>query len=225
MINVNLLPPELRPVRKNPMPYIGVTIAGAVVIIALLSIFMVNQRAVANKEDELEGLKGELERVRESAEKVKELEAKEVSIAAKDKAIKEITADRIVWSEQLYYLARLMPDDVWLKDVEVETKTRKVMVPNPDADKEGQPPMKSKVVQYQSLTLTGYALSDKEEMGVNLVGVFVRAIENDPDFTRYFKSPEPRLLKDEEFAGINVKEFEVNCEIVTGKGKKETPET
>jgi hypothetical protein len=62
-------------------------------------------------------------------------------------------------------------------------------------------------------------------MGVNLVGVFVNAIENDTDFTTYFKFPEPQLLKDEEFGGVNVKEFEVNCEIVTGKGKKETPGT
>jgi Tfp pilus assembly protein PilN len=224
MINVNLLPPELRPIRRSGLPYIIVAVAGTVVVIALLSIFMANKLTVANNEAELEGLKADLQRVRESAKQVKELEAKKASVEAKDKAIRDINSDRIVWSKQLYYLARLMPDQVWLKDVEVETKTRTETVPVPDAP-EGQPQTKQVPVPYQSLKLTGYALSYKEEMGVNLVGVFVNAIENDTDFTTFFKSPEPQLLKDEEFGGVNVKEFEVNCEIVTGKGKKETPGT
>ena len=224
MINVNLLPPELRPLRRSGLPYIIVAVAGAVVVIALLSIFMANKLTVANKDAELEGLKADLQRVRESAKQVKELEAKKASVEAKDKAIKDINSDRIVWSKQLSYLARLMPDQVWLKDIEVETKTRTETVPVPDAP-EGQPQTKQVAVPYQSLKLTGYALSYKEEMGVNLVGVFVKAIENDTDFTTYFKSPEPQLLKDEEFGGMNVKEFEVNCEIVTGRGKKETSGT
>lgn len=224
MINVNLLPPELRPLRRSGLPYIIVAVAGTVVVIALLSIFMANKLTVANKDAELEGLKADLQRVRESAKQVKELEAKKASVEAKDKAIKDINSDRIVWSKQLSYLARLMPDQVWLKDIEVETKTRTETVPVPDAP-EGQPQTKQVAVPYQSLKLTGYALSYKEEMGVNLVGVFVKAIENDTDFTTYFKSPEPQLLKDEEFGGVNVKEFEVNCEIVTGRGKKETSGT
>jgi len=224
MININLLPPELRPIRRSGLPYVVVAIAGTVVVVVLLSIFMANGVAVANKSNDLEGLKAECQRVRESAKEVKELEIKKASIEAKDKAMKEITSDRIVWSEQLHYLARLMPDQVWLKDIEVETKTRTKTVPVPDA-KEGQPKTKKVAVPYQSLKLTGYALSYKEEMGVNLVGVFVKAIENDADFTTYFKSPEPHLLKDEEFGGVHVKEFEVNCEIVTGKGEKETSET
>jgi len=117
-----------------------------------------------------------------------------------------------------------MPDQVWLKDIEVETKTRTIMVDVPDA-KEGEPKTKPKVIPYQVLKLTGYALSYKEEMGVNLVGVLVRAIESDAQFSSIFTSPEPRLVKDEEFGGVNVKEFEVNCEIVTGKGKRETAQT
>jgi Tfp pilus assembly protein PilN len=223
MINVNLLPPELRPVRRSGLPYIIVAIAATVVVVALLSMLMATKVTVANKQNELEGLKADLQRVRESAKQVKELEAKKASVEAKDKAIRDIKADRIVWSEQLYYLARLMPDQVWLKDIQVETKTRTETVPVPDA-KENEPKTKKVVIPYQSLKLTGYALSPEEEMGVNLVGVFVRAIEEDPDFTTYFKSPEPQLLKDEEFGGVRVKEFEVNCEIVTGTGKKETPQ-
>jgi len=224
MINVNLLPPELRPLRRSPLPYIVVAIVGAAVVIALLSMYTANRLQIANKQRQLDDLKAELQRVREAAEQVKELEAKEASIAMKDRAIKEITSDRIMWSEQLYYLARLMPEQVWLKDIEVETKSRTIMVDVPDA-KEGEPKTKPKVVPYQSLKLTGYALSHAEEIGVNYVGVFVRAIENDPQFSSIFTSPEPRLVKDEEFGDVHVKEFEVNCEIVTTKSEKDTTQT
>lgn len=224
MINVNLLPPELRPLRRSPLPYIVVAIVGAAVILALLSMYTANQIQVANKHRQLEDLKAELQRVREAAEQVKELEAKEASIAIKDRAIKDITSDRIIWAEQLHYLARLMPGQVWLKDIEVETKSRTIMVDVPDA-KEGEPKTKPKVIPYQSLKLTGYALSHAEEIGVNLVGVFVRAIEDDAQFSSIFASPEPRLVKDEEFGDVHVKEFEVNCEIVTTKSEKDTTQT
>jgi hypothetical protein len=198
-----------------------VTILGAAVIIALVFLWTANQIHIANKHRQLEELTTGLQRVREAAEKVKELEAKEASIAVKDKAIKEMTSDRIVWSEQLYYLARLLPEQVWLKDIEVETKSRTIMVDVPDA-KEGEPKTKPKVIPYQSLKLTGYALSYEEEIGVNYVGVLVRAIEDDEQFTSIFTSPEPQVVKEEEFGDVRVKEFEVNCEIVTSKDKKDT---
>jgi len=202
------------------LPYIGIAMIGIVVVLALLSGFMANRALVMARQVKFDEVTTELQRVRESAEKVKELEAKQASIAAKDKAIKEITSDRIVWSEELCYLARLMPNDVWLKDVQVETKTRTKTVPNPNA-KEGEPKTKKIVVPYQSLKLCGYALSEREEVGVNRVGIFVRAIEDDEQFSTYFKYPEPRLVKDEEFGGVKVKEFEVNCQIVTGKEAQE----
>ena len=213
MINVNLLPPGLRPVRRSPLPYIVVGIAAGAVLVILLSVWMTTTVQLDNKRVKLEESKAELERVRESALEVKELEAKQASIAAKRKAIEQITSDRLVWSRQLYYLAKLMPDQVWLKDIQVETKTRRKEVPVPDA-KEGEPKTKLVPVPYQSLKLCGYALSYQEEMGVNLVGVLVCAIENAPQFSEHFIEPEPRLVEDEEFGGVNVKEFEVNCEIV-----------
>ncbi len=224
MINVNLLPPELRPLRKSPLPYIVVAIVAAAVVIALVSMYTANQIQVASKQRKLEDLKTELQRVREAAEHVRELEAKEASIAIKDKAIKDITSDSIIWSEQLYYLARLMPEQVWLKGIDVETKSRTIMVDVPDA-KEGEPKTKPKVIPYQSLKLTGYALSHAEEIGVNYVGVFVRAIEDDAQFSSIFTSPDPRLVKHEEFGDVHVKEFEVNCQIVTTIAKKDTTHT
>ena len=219
MINVNLLPPELRPVQKSLVPYMIVGIGGAVVLVALLSGFMANRARLVNKEVELGEIDAQLQRVRQSAQKVIELEAQQANIAAKNKAITEITSDRIVWSEQLFYLAKLMPDDIWLKDIEVVHKTRTETVNIPNA-KEGEPKTKQVVVPYKSLKLLGYALSYKEEMGVNLVGVLVEAIEKDKEnFGIYFTNPEPRLVKDEEFGGVRVKEFEINCEFVAGKKK------
>jgi outer membrane murein-binding lipoprotein Lpp len=193
-------------------------IAGVVVFVALFSIGGANKARIERKKTEFADLEAELQRVRQSADKVRELEAKQASIAAKNDAIEQITSDRIVWSEQLYYLAKLLPNDTWLKDIEVEHKTRKKTVPIPDA-KEGEPTTKQIVVPYQSLKLIGYAMSYKDEMGVNLVGVLVRAIEDDTSFGVHFRNPEPRLVKDEDFGGVSVKEFEVNCEIFAVKNK------
>ncbi len=220
MINVNLLPPELRPVRRSSVPYLAVLMAGAVALVALVSIFMASQARIEGKKTSLEDLQAELQHVRQSADKVRKLEAQQAAVAAKSQAIDEITSDRIVWSEQLHHFAKLLPKDIWLQDIEVEHKTRKKTIPIPDA-KEGEPTTKQIIVPYKSLKLIGYALSPKEEMGVNLVGELVRVIELDTDsFGVHFKNPEPRLVKDEAFGGAKVKEFEVNCEIFAAKKKE-----
>jgi hypothetical protein len=200
---------------------LGVLVAGAVVVLALFGIGGANKAGIERRKTHLAELQEELEKVRQSAKKVRELEAQQAAIAAKSQAIDEITSDRIVWSEQLHHLAKLMPDDIWLKDVEVVHKTRKVVVTVPGEDG-GEPTTKEVPVPYISLKLLGYALSPEEEVGVELVGKLVDAIEKDTgNFGVHFKNPDPRLVKDQKFGDVNVKEFEVNCEIFAGQ-KKET---
>jgi len=221
MINVNLLPPELQPVRRSSVPYLAVLVAGAVVVVALVSIGGANKAGIERRKTHLAEMQDELERVRQSAKKVQELEAQQAAVAAKSQAIDEITSDRIIWSEQLHHLAKLMPDDVWLKDIEVVHKTRKVVITVPPTEEGGEPTTKEVPVPYKSLKILGYALSPEEEVGVNLVGEFVDAIEKDvKNFGVHFKNPDPRLVKDEEFGNVNVKEFEVNCEIFAGQNKE-----
>ena len=46
-----------------------------------------------------------------------------------------------------------------------------------------------------------------------MVGVMVRAIEEDPQFSETFTNPNPRLVEADSFSGLNVKAFEINCEV------------
>ena len=217
MIDINLLPDELRPRPRSPLPYMmTIVLAVAVVLFCLVS-FVGKWQTISGFEKRITELDEQIAEVHESAEAVKKLEADSRLLNAKQVAISTIMSDRIVWSKVINMLTKLVPEDVWLSDLDVSSKSVPVQVPNPDSQA-----VQKTVTQYvmrRKLEVTGYALSPREEEGVNHVGRFVSAMEDEedqnynPEFAALFRNPEPQSIDDGVFEDTPVKEFKIWCDI------------
>jgi Tfp pilus assembly protein PilN len=224
MIDINLLPVELRPRPRSPLPYLMTVVLAIAVVSYCLIAFVDKWQTISDFEKRITELDEQIAEVHESAEAVKELEAGNRLLNAKQAAISTIMPDRIVWSKVIVMLAELVPEDVWLSDLAVSSKSVPIQVPNPDS----QAAQKT-VTQYvprRKLEITGYALSLREEEGVNHVGRFVSAMENEqdpnynPEFAALFSNPDPQSVDDKVFEDTPVKEFKIWCDIVK-KGAKQ----
>jgi len=217
MIEINLLPAELRPRPRSPLPYLmTIALAIAVVMYCLIA-FVGKWRTISDFENRIAELDVKIEQVRDSVNAVKQLEDNYRRLSAKRAAISTIVSDRILWSKVLYMLPQLVPDDVWLSDLKESVQNVPVTIENPDP--EARQRTITKNITIRRLEIAGYALSPREERGVDLVGQFVRAMEdkNDPkylpEFATLFRSPVPQSVVPAEFDRTTVKKFEIWCNI------------
>jgi hypothetical protein len=123
---------------------------------------------------------------------------------------------RTVWSHELYTLAGLIPDGIWLDQVTLDVRRRPVTVdvPNPNR-KPGEPlTIKKTVIQsFPALRLNGYALSPQREKGLSLVGELIRNMKTDEIFSIRFIEPEVRSIERQEYEDETVMKFVMDCEI------------
>jgi len=217
MIDINLLPEELRPRPRSPLPYL-ITIALAVAVILYCLVSLIGKwRTISVFDDDIARLDEQIAEVHESAEAVKKLENENQRLSDKQAAISTIMSDRIVWSKVLNMLAQLVPNDVWLSDLKEDVRSIPVQVDNPDPEAAQKTITKNVIIRR--LQISGYALSPREERGVNLVGRFVRVMEDEndpnyiPEFAALFRNPTPQSVDDKDFEGSAVKEFEIWCDV------------
>jgi len=221
MLDINLLPEELRPRPRSPLPYLMTAVLALAVVLYCLISCVGKWRTISSFNERIAELDIRIEEVKDSAEAVKELERETREVNAKQIAIDSIMSDRILWSKVLHMLAGLVPDDVWLSDLRETVDTTKITVDNPDP--QASQPKITKTITVRKLKVAGYAMSPREESGVHLVGRFVSAMEDEnnpdfsPEFAAIFRDPEPQSIDDEDFEGTAVKKFEIWCDIV-GRG-------
>ena len=214
MIRVNLLPPHLRPVRRSPIPYL---LSGGVLLVALVamgSVFLSNQAQINRKTAELDGHKQQLAQLDAIRKESEELEAIKARLADKIGTIAEITSDRLIWSRQLYNLARLAPMNFWYKTISVEEKQfrEQQLV----LDKQTQETkLQTVTVKKPILKLEGY-VTDAED-GTRDASLLMRSTEADEEFSQMFQL-EPPSFKDTEFDGFPVKSFTLEYVIQPRKG-------
>ena len=203
MIRVNLLPPHLRPVRRSPVPYLisgGILI---IVLVAMASVYLSTQASIARKRAELEQHKRQLAELEPIRKESDELEALKAKLADKINTIAEITGDRMIWSRQLYNLARLAPKNFWYKSISIEEKQFREQQPVYDKQAK-QTKMQTVTVSKPILKVEGYVTEADD--GSKDASLLMRATEADEEFSRMFQL-EPPSFKDTEFEGVPVKSF------------------
>ncbi len=216
MININLLPRELVPKKRNFIPYVAVVGLAAVLFLYFGSSLAATYAELIKSNRDLAGLETELASLEDVVNQVKLLEQDKQLLSQKEQAVVQITDGRTVWSHELYVCAGLVPDEIWLEQVGLSTRRRPVTVevPNPNRTA-GQPPtIKKTVVQsFPALRLSGYALSPQREKGVELVGQLIRNIERDKVFSKRFIAPEMRSIERRDYKDHTVMKFIMDCEI------------
>ena len=213
MIRVNLLPHHLRPVRRSSIPYL---LSGGLFLIALVAMafmWVKKEREINERERAIAGYQEELDALEPIRRESDELEQLKLALADKIGTIAEITSDRIIWSRQLWSLARLAPPNFWYDGISVETKQYRERQPTYNAQTK-KTEMKTVTVTKPILKVEGYVT--EAEDGTMDVNPLLIATTMDEEFSELFQL-EPPSLKDDEFDGYEVKSFTLEYLILAGK--------
>jgi Tfp pilus assembly protein PilN len=214
MIKINLLPYDLRPVKRTAAPYVlsGLLLAVAVVVMAGLWIHLYAQIGaqrgqLAQHQKELEGLKAIVDEYNKRTEQ-------KLKLADKMAIIQEIVSDRIIWSRQLYNVSRLTPDNFWYNSIAEKEKTSKEsrMVFDEKTKKED---MKTVTMKRRVLEVGGFVIEGPD--GSNDIYPLTFKMEQDPEFAALFQFSSPKLV-DTEFQGYKVRKFTLEY-LITQKGE------
>ncbi|MBI3118506.1 MAG: hypothetical protein HYZ00_07455 [Candidatus Hydrogenedentes bacterium] len=221
MIKINLLPDHLRPIQRTPLPYIASFVVLGVVVAGLISVFITQRAKLSGIRTELASEQAALAKLQDIVNEANVLAEKKLGLQTKIQTIQDILSDRIVWSEQLYRLTSLTPDNIWYHDINVvwETFPEEVVETDPKTHEPVKDPKTGKVktkrtkVKKPVLEVSGYVVDD--EAGRQEVFPLTVATVNDPEFSKYFTLLQPRL-KDTEFNGFQVRDFTLPYLIGTG---------
>lgn len=216
MINVNLLPKDLIPKKRNFIPYILVGGLAAVLFIWYGSSLASASLRLARTRQDLQVVQNDIAELEEVVNQVKQLEEEKLLVSQKEQAVEQIMSGRTIWSHELYKLAGLVPEGIWLEDISISSRRRPVTIdaPNPNRGP-GQPPtVKKTVIQaFPALRITGFALSPHRERGLSLIGEFIRNIKQDEAFSLRFIAPEMRSIERQDYMDQTVMKFVMDCEI------------
>ncbi|GAB4343396.1 MAG: hypothetical protein Kow0099_21780 [Candidatus Abyssubacteria bacterium] len=216
MIKINLLPREFVPKKRNFLPHVAIGAIGVAMFLWFASGLVTTYARLHERKAQLQQLQEQLARLDDAVTQVKQLEAEKDLLSRKEKAVTQIMAGRTVWSHELFVLAGLVPQEIWLNNIGLSSRRRPVTVdvPNPNRSP-GQPPtVKKTVIQsFPALRLTGYALSPHREKGVELVGQLIRNMKEDDVFSKRFVSPEMLSIERQKYKDHTVMKFVMDCEI------------
>ena len=220
MITINLLPWELRPVKRTPLPYL---LSAAVLLLALMGIGVVYAANIANVASArrlLEQHADELARLAPVVEEYNALSQQKNQLAEQVKTIDEIASDRTIWSRQLFNLSRLTLDNQWYKVINVSTRQFQEMrrIPNPAT---GQLEYQSVVVPKQVLTISGYVIPGAE--GTSDMSPLAQRFAEDEEFSSLFELDKASFT-DTVVDGTSLREFTLEYVISSGSVSQETAE-
>lgn len=229
MILINLLPEELRPIKRTPLPYIvtGGALIGAVAVMVLM--FIASLATYAGLNSELAKNNDELTRLKPVIDEHNALTEKKVNLKDKIETIQEILSDRKIWSEHLHKLATLTPENIWYSRIRVYAKpdraTRQKINPEtkkPDLDpKTGLPKMETVNVKVPVLEVSGYVVSDAT--GTANVAPLSEATSTDPEFSKHFKFDNVSKLEDTDYKGFTVRSFTLQYTIPVDENIEAAP--
>lgn len=196
MIEINLLPEELRlkkikmapPGAENiPVPQIIIGVI-VILIIAHVSVFLLSVSARgglaklnkawnsdAPKQKEIVSLQNELQ---EAEEKVK--------------AVRDLSQKRVNWPMILNKLSDIVPNDIWFSDMSFEKRNN-----------------------GNILSIQGFA-KDASQIGTDSIVKFVNTLKADNEFTSYFRKIEVTGIQNRLYAQKEVRGFTLICEFNEG---------
>lgn len=216
MININLLPEELRPVKRTPVPYLLSALAAAMVVMAMGMIFVADAAHIASERRELAKNQKELDRLRPVVDEYNALSAQKEKLAVQVQTIDEIARDRIIWSRQLHNLNRLALKNLWYDAIQVKMKpyVETVTVYDPQQKKNVQ---KTERKERPVLTLSGYVVPGED--GQSSISPFTLSTDSDEEFSNLFML-DLSTFRDTEFEDVNVRSFSLEYIINPGGAVK-----
>jgi Tfp pilus assembly protein PilN len=184
MIRVNLLPYELRPIKRTPVPYFASAAVCALALAGVGLTYLANLAEIAGAQRLLDQHTSELTRLQPVVEEYNALSAQKNQLAEQVQTIEEIASDRTIWSRQLYNLSRLTLDNQWYKGVNVAMRQfeEQRKMPNPTT---GKIEYQTVQVPKQVLTISGYVIPGSE--GTSDMSPLAQGFAEDDEFAQLFE--------------------------------------
>ena len=220
MILINLLPEELRPIKRTPLPHLlSIAILVAAIVGSGLMFFQTFSKTVSLKRD-IAQTEQELDSLSAIVDEYNQLGERKLELQDKVSTIEEILLDRKIWSRHLHRLAQLTPENFWYSGIKETSQTfrenvikRDPKTGQPVMDKKGEPEMEIATVQKPVLEISGYIINDEE--GRANLNELLQATTEYPEFNANFELFRPSI-EDTEFNGFNVRGFTAEFEILSG---------
>ncbi|MEA3489206.1 MAG: PilN domain-containing protein [Candidatus Omnitrophota bacterium] len=208
MIELNLLPRELRKKKKRQMPDIKpvpilVGVAGVLVLVHILLALLVINNGIL-----LKTLKKKWERMKPQKEMTDRIARETSELEKRVTAVRALAKPDLSWTTLLSGLNQAMIPNVWLSDLRLSFGGRAYSI-----RKEGQVPTQ--------LNLTGYALGKSEE-ATSAVARFINSLKRNKIFFDYFKDVELQNMRSSTVAGEEVMNFNLKCDFKKPEEKSET---
>ena len=214
MITVNLLPHDLRPIKRTPLPYFLSAAAFGLVVMAIGATFIGNQAKIFSANRQLNAHQTELDQLAPIVEEYNSLTAQKSRLAEQVQTIDEIASDRIIWSRQLHNLSRLTLENQWYSGISVTSKPFEEQKPVVNAQT-GQTEYQTVSVSKPVLTVSGYVIPGVE--GTSDMSLLAENFAQDEEFASLFEIDKPSF-EDTTFgdSGIPVRKFQIEYIIHPG---------
>jgi Tfp pilus assembly protein PilN len=212
MININLLPEDLRPVKRTPIPYIASALVAAAAVMAMGMTYTLGAAEAMSERAELRKNQAALDKLQPVVDEYNALSAQKEKLAVQVQVIDDIARDRIVWSRQLYNLNRLALKNLWYDSIAVTMKpyTQTVTVYDPQRKQNIQ---KTERRERPVLTLSGYVVPGED--GQSSISPFTLVTDEDEEFSDLFQL-DLSTFRDTEFKEHNVRSFKLEYIIQPG---------
>lgn len=220
MIVVNLLPEELRPIKRTPLPHLLSLLVLVLAIAAIGFMFVAKVKQISDRNADIAEAESQLDSLKHIVEEYNALSQNKQQLENKINVIQDILDDRIIWSQQLHELATLTPENFWYDRIQVTFKT--VTEEIVELDETGKAIIdkrtkKEKIkrirVPRPYLEISGYVINDEE--GSDQVFPLTVNTTQDPEFSSIFVLDRPQIT-DAEFSGYAVRGFVLEYKIEPG---------
>jgi Tfp pilus assembly protein PilN len=129
--------------RRPGTAQLVLAVVGLLLVAALASIFLITNATVADKQTELDGLKGELAALNVAAQKPSAPEPDGTLVQERNNrtgALATALGQRVAWDRLLRELSLVLPDDVWLTRLAAKAGGAGAVDPNAPPDPTAAPP-------------------------------------------------------------------------------------
>ncbi len=189
MIQVNLLPLQLRPIKHSAIPYLLSALAFVAGVSFIFSLYVAKQVEIAQQREEQEQLTYDLSQLKDVIDESERLEKLKGRLSSKRDTIQEIATDRVIWSRHLFNLSRLAPRNFWYSEIRVDKEKLKETRQEPDPKNKNKTREVVVEVQKPVLIVKGYV--SQGEDGMMDTNPLLQATTQDAEFSEVFELKPP----------------------------------
>jgi Tfp pilus assembly protein PilN len=117
MIEINLLPPQYRTVERTPLPIFVGVIGSVVALLGLLTYLLLLMSDTDKLNNEVASLRQKKDIKEKEVAEIRKIENEVKESQGRIDTVLSIAESKIYWSQKLDQLARLLPRDVWLDQI------------------------------------------------------------------------------------------------------------